>query len=138
MAARSPNAAHARSIAPANGHQPELAHARADASTLVASARFTAHARFAVALGVAVACASRDARWARVVSSLCELCKSLGWRVRSAALVVGSARSTVLVERACDSIVALVDLRASEPMLASRAETVRSSIDHVRSTVRSL
>jgi hypothetical protein len=129
---------HARVAPFANHPEPERTHNQAAASTLVASAQFTAHARFAVALGVAASCAARDARWARVVSSLCELCKSLGWRVRSAALAVGSAQSKVLVERACDAIVALVDLREGEPMLASRAATVRSSIDHVRSTVRSL
>lgn len=128
-AARSLHRAHPRSQHP---------RPHASPSTLVTSAQFTAHSRFAIALGVAAACAVRDPRWARVVSSLCALCRALGWRVRSASLSVGSTQSVALVERACDAIGSLVDLRESEPELAHRATAVRTAIDAVRSSIDSL
>ncbi len=128
-AARSLHRAHPRS-------QQLRPHARP--STLVTSTQFTAHSRFAIALGVAAACAVRDPRWSRVVSALCALCRALGWRVRSVSLSVGSTKSTVLVEQACDAILALVELRESEPELAPRAAAVRTAIDAVRSSIDSL
>ena len=128
-AARSLHRAHPRS-------QPPRPHARP--STLVTSTQFTAHSRFAIALGVSAACAARDPRWSRVVAALCALCRALGWRVRSASLSVGSTQSTALVERACDAIGSLVDLRESEPELAPRAAAVRTAIDAVRSSIDSL